>query len=463
MSPSIFVKITYVLPIITTAFLIGALAVVQGIYAKYFALPLTTIATILVVARIFDAVTDPLIGYYSDQYYGRYGTRKPFVVLGGVLFVISSYLLYVPVNLDVISTLEDNSVSTPVSAWYFLFSFLGFYLAWTLFEIPHMAWGSDLSLSSQDSALIYSFRTTATWLGTAGFYAIPLLPISATKTITPETLSQAVIFSGSLMLLLLLVCVRFTPNGKNAHLKNSRSNKSAPVSRISVFGCEILKNKPLLLFLIAYIFSNVAVSGMWFTLIFIYVDAFLGLGKFFAQASLVSVMIGLMMVFVWYCLSNILGKKITMSISLVLSSIGIFLTGILSPSESGFFDLLWPMLLCYSLGATAIHALAPSLLSDIIDYSYWKFKVDRRATYFSLFMMVSKLSMAVGGGLGLAIAGSYGFDPSAQIYSDSGVIGLRLAIAWIPAFIVLLAIPFFLLNPITSRRHKVIIRRLETT
>ena len=69
----------YALPVITMLWLHAPLVIIQGIYAKYYGLSLTTIAAIVLLGRFFDAVTDPLIGYYSDRYRRRTGTRKPFV------------------------------------------------------------------------------------------------------------------------------------------------------------------------------------------------------------------------------------------------------------------------------------------------------------------------------------------------------------------------------------------------
>ena len=77
--------------------------IIQGVYAKYFGIPLTTIAAVLILARVFDSITDPLVGFYSDRYHRRVGNRKPFIIIGCVLFVISSYFLFVPFGFDTVS------------------------------------------------------------------------------------------------------------------------------------------------------------------------------------------------------------------------------------------------------------------------------------------------------------------------------------------------------------------------
>ena len=95
----------YVAPSVILAFLYSPMGIVQGIYAKHFGVAMTTIAAALLISRLFDAVTDPLIGFWSDHYYLKSGSRKPFVLVGGLLLVISGYCLYVPVNPEYIKLL----------------------------------------------------------------------------------------------------------------------------------------------------------------------------------------------------------------------------------------------------------------------------------------------------------------------------------------------------------------------
>ena len=52
----------YAAPFFGVSLLMGPLAVLSGIYAKHYGFALTTIATVILVARLFDAITDPVIG-----------------------------------------------------------------------------------------------------------------------------------------------------------------------------------------------------------------------------------------------------------------------------------------------------------------------------------------------------------------------------------------------------------------
>ena len=311
LSTSTWQQQAYALPVMATSFVIGSLGIMQGMYAKHFGLGLTTLATILFVANLFDAVTDPLIGYYSDRYHARTGSRKPFVVAGGVLFIISSYFLYAPVDLETLNAIDagTSQVSVNVSTSYFLGWFLVFYFAWTLFEIPHLAWGGELANTSQEKTKIYSLRAAAGWIGMLLFYMVPFLPMFETQAFTPQTLYWAVLGTGCLMLPLLYLCVRTTPHGVGAQAAVHHSSCRQQPTNLKALGKEVFANTPLGLFLIAIILFNISFSGMWLTLLFIFADTYLELGKKFAQVSLLGLSVGIPMIAIWYWLANRWGKK----------------------------------------------------------------------------------------------------------------------------------------------------------
>lgn len=435
-----FAQVTsYALPMVSVAFLLGPIVILQGIYAKHFGLSLATIGTVILVARLFDAVTDPLIGYFSDRYQHRTGSRKLFIACGGVLFIFSSYFLYTP-NED-------------VSAVYFLVWFLAFYFSWTLFEIPHLAWGADLEPHSQARNKIYSFRLAGLFLGQILFYSVPLLPFFTSNEFTPQTLKWSVFAAGLIMLPLLFACIAVTPNGKKA------SSLSGPQQSLWALLQALWVNRPFLLFLAMYSCVGIGL-GLWFTLFFIFVDSYLGLGNEIALVYILSTCISTLTMGVWSVLAAHWGKKITWSLAVALTAAGVALTGSLDLRESGFIDLLIVNTFVV-LGFAAYSILVPSMLADIIDYGTWKSGVDRGATYFSVFTLMGKATMAVGGALGLLIAGAYGYDPAASFHTADAIFGMRLAIAWLPALIILLALVFVALAPINAKRHATIRHRLN--
>ena len=451
----------YALPVMGTTFVVGSLGIMQGIYAKEFGLGLTTIASILFIAHLFDAVTDPLIGYLSDSCRIRVGSRKPFVVIGGILFVISSYFLYAPVDIATLNAIDAGALApVNVSATYFLTWFLALYFAWTLFEIPHLAWGSELANTSQEKTKVYTLRAAAGWLGMMLFYIIPLLPLFETNAFKPQTLYWAVLSTSCFMLPILYICVRVAPDGPESQVTINHDSRLI-VSDLKALVKEVTANKPLRLLLIVVILFNISATGMWLTLLFIFVDTHLNLGERFAQLSLLGLSAGIPMMVVWYWLASRLGKTLTLGIGLSFSLMGIISTGFLSPDDVGFFHLALIFIFCFGMAGPAFNCLVPSILADIVDYGTWKFGKSRSGTYFSIYTFFSKSAIAIGSGLGLTIAGKFGFDPAASTQSLKSILGIQLAIAWVPAAMTLVAMIFILQHPMTARRHGIIRRRFD--
>jgi glycoside/pentoside/hexuronide:cation symporter, GPH family len=448
-----FQMAAYGSPMLSISFLMGSITLLQGIYIKHFGLTLTTIATVLLIARVFDAVSDPVIGYCSDRYQARRGNRKPFVIAGAVLFIISSWFLYVPFGFN------PESGNSNVSAGYFLFWFLAFYLGYTLFEIPHIAWGGALASSAQEKNTVYSIRAFCSLLGTLLFFMMPLLPWFDTSEFTPQSLKWSVLVAGSLMLPLLYLCITQVPN-RSLRLSADVCHRGLiQKETLCVVLRELFTNKPLLVFTCAHICTGFG-AFMYFTLLFIFVDTYLDLGRHFALVFVGSYSVSLVSLRIWFVLASKWGKQITWIAGMVLVIAGLMGVGLLSPQSTGWPELLVCMTLT-SCGFTAFSVMVPSLLSDIADYGAWKFGTDRAATYFSSYTFINKTVGALGGALALAIASWVGFDPLATSHSDATIVGLRLGVAWIPALFILPSIVFIARIPITVRRHEIIRRSLD--
>jgi Na+/melibiose symporter-like transporter len=437
----------YVAPSMALAFLMGPIGILQGIYAKYFGVALTTIAIVLLISRLFDAITDPIIGCWSDRHYAKTGTRKPFVVAGGLLFIISSYFLYVPVD---ITTLNAD---TTVNTTYFLLWFILFYLAWTLIEIPHLAWGAELATNTKVKNKLFSFRASSTLVGTLIFYLVPLMPFFPSDEFTPQTLQWTAISAGLLMLLALYYCLKVIPDGAAPNTGKANAHS------VWELRYEILANKSFLIFIGAFCLYGLA-GGMWITLLFIMVDTYLNLGHHFALITAFSLSLSIVSLGLWYWLANRFSKRLAWGLGVFCYASATGITGFLTPAQTGVLSLTAVMLLAYA-GSASVLALSPSLLADIIDYGRWKFGTDHSATYFSLYTLVMKTAAAIGGSIGLGIAGGFGFEPSSTEHSAEAVVGLRLAASWLPTTVAVFAVCFMALVPLTTRHSHLIRCRLE--
>ena len=140
---------------IAGAILFPTMAIIPAFYAKHAGISLGVIGTILVIGRLFDAVTDPLIGYLSDITKSPLGHRKPWILGGFPLAMVSVYFLFVP----------DKGVGVP----YFTVWFLLLFFAFTMIDIPHRAWGTEISRHYDERSRISTFVGLCLQLGSLSF------------------------------------------------------------------------------------------------------------------------------------------------------------------------------------------------------------------------------------------------------------------------------------------------------
>ena len=436
----------YGLPIGAVSMLYGGpLVVLQSIYAEHYGLSLAAIATVIFVARLFDTVTDPVMGYWSDRYYARTGTRKPFMFFGGLMFIVGAYFLFNP--------------SGTVSVLYFLGFILLFYLGYTLLSIPHYAWGNDISGDSISSTKVYAVRAGFMFFGILLFYALPQLPMFESTEFTPQVLRWAVIIAAVMLIPSLYLSLKYVPNSLEKICNQNNISRSHELGKTSIFVLwnSVKCNKPFLLFLGAFILWGTGV-GCWSGLLFIFINTYLSMGEYFSMVALISVAGSLMSVNLLSRLALNWGKVVAWIVSSLLTTISMLLMLFLDPLKPNLTLLVAIMLMAY-LGSISFMIFAPALLSDIVDYGSWKYEGQFAGSYFSLFMMVAKANDAIGLALGLAVVNGFGFSLTTSNDANA-VFGLKLAAIWIPAVLFLLSIIIIRKIPINSRRHAIICKAL---
>jgi glycoside/pentoside/hexuronide:cation symporter, GPH family len=104
---------------------------------------------ILMVRGLLDSVTDPLMGYFSDNFRSRWGRRRPFILLGSVLMAPLMVAMW---------SFPRGSDPTHIAVWVAIALFF-FALAQTIFSVPYNALGMELSLSYHGRTRVQLFRT----------------------------------------------------------------------------------------------------------------------------------------------------------------------------------------------------------------------------------------------------------------------------------------------------------------
>ena len=415
--------VAFVMPQVGVVLLLGpVIAVLGGFYAKYYGLSLTSIAMVILVARIFDAITDPLIGYYSDRWRLKTGSRKPLILVGALLLSPSAYFLFVP--------------PSNVSALYFALWYMTFYFGLTLFMIPYMAWAHEFTETSKDKALVFSAMNIAGQTGSALFYVLPLLPFFITTDISPEVLKATAYVGTALFLPGLYLAFKFVPDGPVHEAPTTAvQNRTSLVQQGWQTVQELINNRPFLLFVWISIFSGLA-YGLWAGLLFIFIDAYLNLGEEFAEMSLWGMVCGALAIPFWYRIVVRWGKRIPWLVGTGVLPMVFVATGFLDSSYSEYLSIL-VLYLTFTVCAASGAVVAGPMLCDIIDYGCYQTGHERSGIYFSMQGLLIKIQLAIGGALGLAIIGWLGFDMNAVTHSATSVLGLKIGISWLPVLLII--------------------------
>jgi len=411
--------------------------VLTGLYAKYFGISLAALGGALLVGRIFDAVTDPLIGWLSDRTDTRIGSRKPFMIVGYSIALVAFYFLF-------------NPPEAP-SIYYFGTCYMSLIFGWTVADIPHQAWQADLSHDYDDRIRITSFRAFAERAGAWGFWFLPLLPIFATNEMTPEVVQ----FLGWLLVIFVPIFVAtaviWVPEGKQLATK-----KSEPIWG---FIKELPSNKPMMLFISTMLVSGIA-DGFFSAGIFLFFDAYLQQGDKLSYAMLINSGIVLVMMPIWFVIAKKIGKHYAWM--LAMSGSGVVMIGVFfaEPGETGYMIGLAVTTLVMAIYAGG-NIAQPAILTDIIDYDTLKYGANRSGQFFSVQLLVFKFNYAIAGSMALFTLSYFDFDATAAVQTASGVLGIKLVMGGIPLVCMLLASSILFFFPLNKHRCHVITRRLE--
>ena len=426
----------YALPALPLAVVVfPSYAILPGFYAQHTQIPLATIGLILIVARVFDAVVDPLIGHLSDATTTRWGARKPWLILGAAVLAAGVLRLYSP--------------APTVGAVYYLGWFLTFYLGYSLIEIPLKAWGTDLARDYVDRSTIATGLAVAFAVGNLAFAAAPFLSPSRSLAYDAQTLSMVAWAVAVILPVCVLVAVAVAPRGQAAPAQ--RTNYLAFVGAAA-------RNGPLLRFMAAFALTGLG-QGVFYGLVFLYVGAVLGLGAHFAWVLLVDAVVTLISIPAWYGMIRILEKHRAWALGLAISAASVLAMWLLPHGDAAVVPLM-ALIGLRAFGAGVVNVAPNALLGDAVDYELLKRGVNRAANFHALVSLMTKITATVGGGMGLMLIGAAGFDPKA-VNTAPTVAAFRVVALVLPAAILALGAAVAAAFPLDRARHEVVRRRIE--
>nr|WP_269845057.1 MFS transporter [Marinicauda salina] len=414
-----------------------ALAILPALYANHTAVSLTTIGLILTITRLFDVVTDPLIGYFSDRSQSPWGRRKPMIVAGAALAAAGALFWLRP--------------PPDAGATWFLLSSVAVYLGWTLVEVPHAAWLSEVAPRYDDRSRISAYRMAAYYLGYLGFVSAPLWPIFPTTEMTLQVTGAVAWILIAAIPLSVAWAVASVPRAVGEPARQSEAG-------LIEVGKALLNNGPFALLSASFVVSATA-SGMVAGLYFFFIDSYLGILDRIAHVGLIVAGLSVGVAFLW----PMVLKRVEKHRGLAFCSAGTALTlvtmALIPPGPSAF-----PMLAAI-FGLSAVltsgsQVCLMAIMADVVDFDEYKTGQNKAANYYAFTTLYTKLGLAVGGGAAFIIVGLFGFDPTGE-NTTVAMAGFFLTFIGIPILLNLSAAALIWIFPIDRGRHRIIERALR--
>ena len=408
----------------------------QRFATDYLGVLAVTWGAIYLGAKIYDAVTDPVMGIISDRTRSRWGRRRPYLLLGGLLSALAFYgLFHAP----------DAAASSHAVLLLVLLMLL-YSTGYTIFNVPYLAMPAEMTADYHARSHLVSFRVYAIGFGTiAGLSVAPLL-ISSLGGGRQGHESMAAIYA-LVIVITSIACFVMTRS----------ANRTSPAANVNLRFSQrmslIATNKPFLL-LVGVKFAQLAGLAINQAALVYFIVHVLGKGyAFLGMYGLVaSICLLLAPPLCLYAARRYDKRMIFIFASLFYAAV--MLTWLFSgPQETTFLVLLRGALLGLSGGAMLM--MGQAMLPDTIGYDHARSGLNREGVFAGIYTTAEKLAFAFGGALAAFILGFMGYQSSTTGYAaqpDSAITAIYLCMGVLPAVMALLSCLFLLPYDLDERK-----------
>jgi len=390
--------------------------------------------------RIYDAITDPIMGYISDNTKSRWGRRRMYIFIGAIFSGVMFVVLW---QLDPNNTQNYNF-------WYFLILSLVYLTGNTIFSTPLIGLGYEMSSDYKERTRLMAFSQTigqVAWMIVPWFWVIIADPDLFSSQ--AEGVRKLSFLVGGVCIFFGILPAIFCKEIDQANIENRAdlSLKNIIKNIVDLFKnmVKITKNKPFMklcgaTFLVFNGFQMVASFSYFIIVFYMFNGDYGATGNWPAWFSTVSAFITAFLVIpVITFLSNKFGKKNAFIISTVISIIGYSLKWWgFNPENPWMIFMPLPFM---AFGIGGLFTLMMSMTADVCDLDELNNGMPRKeGTFGAIYWWMVKLGQGLALVLGGWVLKIVGFDQNIAVQSAETITNLRLADIIIPAATAFLAI-----------------------
>jgi len=396
-------------------------------------------AALILAAKLYDMVTDPLMGVISDRTRTRWGRRRPYLLLGGVLTAAGFALIFNPPAFD-------NSAF--LGAWV-LGALLLTYTGYTLFNVPFLAMPAEMTTHYHARTSLMSWRTLFINIGAL----IAVFSSALVEWLGNDRAAHGVM--GLIYAMLIAGGSIYCFFG----LASARQTTAASAAKRPSIGRQIstiIENRPLMNLLGAKLcqllgLASASAAGVYFKVVILKMSYTLTSVFLFVNIGVILAAIPL-----WNRVSRKYGKRSAYLVATACFSLTtptLLLATAADPLEYIFVRAVF-----LGFFASGVIILGAALLPDAVEYDYIRTGMRREATMSAFYATVEKLAFAAGPALALWLLSAFGYQSGTEGMQieqpDSAITAIYVSAGLAPALLYGLSLIFLSRYDLTEEKLK---------
>lgn len=397
---------------------------------------------VLLIGRVWDGVTDPLMGMIVDSTKSNSGKHRFWLIIAIVPFIITFFLLWL------------NYPGSDISRFViYSFLFVLFCTAFTMFNIPYGSMTADLTCD-------YNERTSLTGIRMVFSLLAMIIGAGLTQILAG---SKALGYPG----MAAIYCVVMLITGLIAYF--ATKGHDTVIRKTDGINLKIwldaLKNRPFVLLVSSYLLLTIATTGVSGIFIY-YVKYTLRLTNDIQSSIIMGVLVvsAIAALPIWAKVSNTFSKKTALFTGMAVFGgglIGIIFTG-LEYGQVLFYGLA---VIC-GIGLSSFFIVLWSMIPDVVEYGQLQSGHRHEGVYYGLWFFVQKLGMALSATINGWVLTWSGFkqEQGGRILEQSidAIRGINMLLVWIPIIFIVTGLLILYFYPIDAKKHAEIRKKLNT-